>query len=241
VYRTIVSKADVQKINDIPWAPVFWKHVSGLYVYTCPLGNGDFEVTARIRRSDEGQERVSWGRPFDFYALLHEYDDFCLPIRQILRLAAEGQTQEFALFSGPRLQHIVSHGSIALIGDASHPLCGNFGAGAGFALEDVYALTKALDWAWSREKLLADALDLFNSSRSPHYTRIYEDLDTFAAIKAALRAECLSVDEEIEERVKRISNASDSWMYYYEIDKVVDDALRKADKHASKPLRLPAR
>ena len=116
-------------------------------------------------------------------------------------------------------------------GDASHPLCGNFGAGAGFALEDVFALIKALDWAWSRGgNLWPDALDLFDSSRSPHYTRIYADLDTFTAIKATLQAEALSVDEEIEERVKRISDASESWMYNYEIDKVVEKALRKADK-----------
>jgi hypothetical protein len=30
--------------------------------------------------------------------------------------------------------------------------------------------------------------------------------------------------------VKRISLASESWMYYYEIDKVADEALREAEK-----------
>ncbi|KAI1772378.1 FAD/NAD(P)-binding domain-containing protein [Hypoxylon cercidicola] len=229
VYRTIVSKTDVEKIDGIPWAPVFWKHISGLYVYTCPLGDNDFEVTARIRRPEQGQEPVSWGQPFDLHTLLYEYDDFCLPIRQILRLAAEGETQEFALFSGPRLKHVVSHGNIAFVGDSSHPLLGNFGSGAGFALEDVYTLTKALDWAWPKEKPLADALELFDSIRSPHYKRLYEVVDGFAAIKAELRSENLLVDEEIAERVKRISCASESWMYYYEIDKVVHEFLCAAD------------
>jgi salicylate hydroxylase len=229
----------VEKINGIPWAPVFWKHVSGLYVYTCPLGNGDFEVTARIRRPSEGEERASWGRPFDFHTLLHEYDDFCLPIRQILRLAAEGETQEFAMFSGPRLKRIVSHGNTALIGDASHPMCGNFGAGIGFALEDVYTLARALNWAWSRDLPLADALEMFNSTRSPHYAHIYKDLETFAAIKATLREEDLSVDEEIKKRVERISDASEPWMYHYRIDEEVDNALRRADKRIDAH-RLPA-
>lgn len=230
MYRTIVSKANISKIGNIPWAPIFWKHVSGLYVYTCPLGDDDFEVTARIRRPKEGQEPVSWARPFDLHTLLHEYDDFCEPIRQVLRLAAEGKTQEFALFSGPRLKRIVSHGNIAFIGDASHALLGNFGSGAGFALEDVYTLTKALDWAWSRKRDLADALDLFNAIRSPHYERLYALVDKFANIKAAIREEGLSVDEEIAERVKRIMLASEPWMFYYQIDKVVDEALRKEDR-----------
>ncbi|KAH8879024.1 FAD/NAD(P)-binding domain-containing protein [Thozetella sp. PMI_491] len=229
-YRTIISKAKVEEINGIPWVPIFWNHVGGLYVFTCPLGGDDFEVTARIRRPGEGQDQVSWGQPFDFRRLLHEYDGFCLPIRQILRLAAEGDTQEFALFSGPRLEHVVSHGNIALIGDASHPLSGAFGAGAGFALEDVYALTKSLDWAWSRGKGLPDAISLFDSIRSPHYKGLYEVLDKFASANAKLVAEGLSIDQEIEERVKRMSEASEFWMYNYEVDKVVEEAIVEADK-----------
>lgn len=51
---------------------------------------------------------------------------------------------------------LVAHGNVAL---TAHPPLGNFGAGAGFALEDVYALTKTLDWAWSRGKI-ADATRL---------------------------------------------------------------------------------
>ncbi|KAK3186300.1 hypothetical protein K4F52_004838 [Lecanicillium sp. MT-2017a] len=241
VYRTIVSKAEISKIEGIPWVSTFWKHRSGLYVHTCALGGNDFEVTARIRRPTAGPEPASWGRPFDLHTLLHEYDDFCQPIQQVLRLAAKGNTQEFALFSGPHLKRVVSFGNIAFIGDASHALLGHFGCGAGFALEDVYALAKALDWAWLRKSRLADALELFDSVRSQHYYHLHEVIDRFATIKAELRAEGLSLDEEIAERLKRVSCASESWMYAYEIDKVVGKALRKADKRirddetASKP------
>ncbi len=138
----------------MPKGPVFWQNMNGRYVYTCPLGGDVFEVTARLRRPAEGQERVSWGQPFDFHQLLPEYDDFCPPL-PVLQLAARGDTQEFALFSGPPLKTVVAaHGAdssatanIALVGDASHPLSGAFGAGAGFALEDVYTLARALEWA----------------------------------------------------------------------------------------------
>ncbi|KGO39070.1 Monooxygenase, FAD-binding [Penicillium expansum] len=229
VYRTIVSQAEVKKISEIPWAPVFWKNTSGLYVYTCPLGDADFEVTTRIRPPQEGQEPVSWGQPFDLHTILHEYNDFCPPIRKLLCLVAKEKTQEFALFFGPRLKRIVNHGNIAFVGDASYPLQGNFGAGAGFALEDVCTLAKTLYWAWSRKRPLVDALELFNSIRVPHYERLFKLVENFASIKAALRAEGLPIDEEISERVKRVSLASESWMYYYEIDKVVDEAIREAE------------
>lgn len=200
-----------------------------MYVYTCPLGDDDFEVTARIRRSHHGQEPVSWGKPFDLHDLLHEYDDFCSPIRKILRLAAKGETQEFALCAGSRLDHVIAHDNIALIGDSSHPMLGNFGSGAGFALEDVYTLTKILDWAYRRCYKLAYALQLFDSIRSPYYQRLYKLLDEFTAIKAALRKENLPIDDDINERVQRIAGASREWMYHYEIDREVDEYLQRVD------------
>ncbi|KFA80163.1 hypothetical protein S40288_08424 [Stachybotrys chartarum IBT 40288] len=230
VYRTIISKTAASKIDGIPWAPVFWKHVSGLYVYTCPLGNDDFEVTARIRRPQEHLEPTSWGQPFKLDFLLHEYKDFCLPIRQILSLAAEADTQEFALFSGPHLKQVTSSGSIAFVGDSSHAMLGNFGSGAGFALEDVYTLTRVLDRAWLKQESLSSALDLYSSIRSPHYERLYGVIERFTSIKVALRAERLGLDDEIAERIRRISQASESWMFHYRIDQAVDNALAKADE-----------
>ncbi|KAK1585387.1 uncharacterized protein LY79DRAFT_581020, partial [Colletotrichum navitas] len=195
----------------------------GKYVFTCPLGGDDFEVTARIRRPVEGQEQVSWGRPFDFAAIASEYDEFCEPVRRVIQLAAQGETQEFALFSGARPGSVISHGALALVGDASHPLSGAFGAGAGFALEDVYALTHSEHrlGAAECEGLAGGA----GAIRSPHYRDLYGVLDNFATLNSSLLAEKLPADEEIEERVRRVGENKSTWMYHYEIDKAVDEFL----------------
>ncbi|GKT47706.1 2-heptyl-3-hydroxy-4(1H)-quinolone synthase [Colletotrichum spaethianum] len=229
-YRTIISKSTVEEIDGIPKSPVFWQNTGGKYVFTCPLGGDDFEVTARIRRPIEGQEHVSWGRPFDFSTIASEYDEFCEPVRKVIQLAAQGKTEEFALFSGARLESVISHGALALIGDASHPLSGAFGAGAGFALEDVYALTRGIDWAQRNAKGLPAALELYDQIRSPHYRDLYGVLDNFAALNSALLAENLPVNEEIEERVKRAGESKSTWMYHYEIDTAVDQFLRAANR-----------
>ncbi|TDZ61840.1 2-heptyl-3-hydroxy-4(1H)-quinolone synthase [Colletotrichum trifolii] len=221
-YRTIIHKPTAFGIEGLPKTPVFWQNVGGKYVFTCPLGGDDFEVTARIRRPTEGQEHVSWGRPFDFSKLAPEYDEFCEPVRKVIQLAAQGKTEEFALFSGPRLESVISRGALALIGDASHPLSGAFGAGAGFALEDVYALTRSVDFTWRNGEGIAAGLKLYDEIRSPHYRDLYGVLDNFATTNAALLAEQLSADEEIEERVRRASEKKATWMYHYEVDKVVD-------------------
>ncbi|KAJ5722921.1 FAD/NAD(P)-binding domain-containing protein [Penicillium malachiteum] len=233
VYRTVVSKTEARKISGIPSAPVFWKSTSGLYVYTCPLGDDDFEVTSRIRRPNPDKDAVSWGRLFDLNDLLPEFDEFCAPVQEILRLAAKSETQEFALLSGPSLESIVCNGNTVFVGDASHPLQGNFGSGAGFALEDAYTLGRILEWGLQQEIPLCDRLRMFDQIRSPHYERLIEAIGEFSSIKKALLDERLSIDEEISERVKRISLSSPSWMYYYEIDKVVDRVLREANRRAA--------
>ncbi|KAH7026691.1 uncharacterized protein B0I36DRAFT_249546 [Microdochium trichocladiopsis] len=236
-YRTIIRKSTVfQTIPEMPKCPVFWQNTGGKYVFTCPLGTDDFEVTARIRRplqtADDGGPRteiVSWGRPFDFSGLAAEYDEFCQPVREVIKLAAEASgdniTQEFALFSGPRLDSVVAFGTLALIGDASHPLSGAFGAGAAFALEDVYALTQCVDFAWRNDASLESALKLYDEIRTPHYRNLYQVLDDFAAVNTTLVSEKLGVDKEIEERVTRASERKAGWMYHYEIDKVVASKL----------------
>jgi len=229
-YRTLISTSAVREINGITMCPTLWQNVGGKYIFTCPLGGDVFEVTARIRRPVEGQEHVSWGQPFDLHQLLPEYDEFCPPLRQIMRLAAKGETQEFAMFNGPPLETVISHDAVALIGDASHPLSGAFGAGAGFALEDVYALAEALRWAYDTGRGQAAALELYDRVRSPHYGDLYAVLDRMMAVNKTLVSEKLPVDEEISERVKRSSDPRNSFMYNYKVDEVLTTAILEAER-----------
>lgn len=214
---------------DIPHNSVFWQNLGGRYIFTCPLGGDDFELTARLSRPTEGQEHVSWGRPFDFSAIAGEYDEFCEPVRKLVDLVARhGGTEEFALFSGPRLESVVALDAVALIGDASHPLSGAFGAGAGFALEDSYALARALEVAWERGEGVPAALGLYDGIRSPHYRDLYAALDWYASVGAGVAAEGLTVDREIEERVKRTAGKKGSWMYSYDVQEAVAQQLGRS-------------
>jgi hypothetical protein len=46
------------------------------------------------------------------------------------------------------------------------------GNGAGFALEDVYALAASISWAYERDLNLSEGLNLFDQVRSPHYAKL---------------------------------------------------------------------
>lgn len=51
---------------------------------------------------------------------------FTPEIREAIDKVPEGTWREFSAFSGSRLEHVVAQESIVLIGDASHPLQGEF-------------------------------------------------------------------------------------------------------------------
>lgn len=151
--------------------------------------------------------------------------------------------QKFALFAGPRLESVVSRGSIALVGDASHrkscirnplyvywpflvALSGAFGkrfnfissscpvwlyflgAGAGFALEDAYALVKSVGWAKSRGHQLRDALNLYDRVRSPHYQSMVSHLENVYVFHETMKSWDLGFEVSRPRRIQGVRQDS---------------------------------
>jgi salicylate hydroxylase len=164
---------------------------------------------------DGAKEHVSWGEEASLQQLRDFFPDFCPPIQALLDLAPN--MQKYALFAGPRLKTVTAHGSVALIGDASHPLSGAFGNGAGFAFEDAVVLAKSIDWAHTRGRPLSEALELFDNTRSPHYSNLYAVLDKFGEADAEIKGQRLTYDEEVSLRIEKNWTSKHEWMYYYKV------------------------
>lgn len=147
--------------------------------------------------------------------LVDTFADFCPPIQQLHGLVTD--LQQFDYFAGPRLETVIGLAAVALIGDASHPLSGAFGVGAGFALEDAFVLGASIDWAVSTGGTLADALKLFDDMRSPHYKDLYGVLDLLAKSNEDLAQLQLPPNEEIQSRVRSTWKSEHNWMYDYEV------------------------
>ncbi|KAJ9150926.1 Salicylate hydroxylase [Pleurostoma richardsiae] len=225
-YRTLVRTSDALKINGMPEAVIFWHGPGGKWVYTCPLGGNDFEVTAKIREP-LSDERASWGRDASVQHFVDGFSDMCPPVKQLLEKVT--YVQQFDFFAGTRLNTVIEGGSVALIGDASHPLSGAFGAGAAFALEDAYALGVAIEWGFNTGRTLEESLTLFDSVRSPHYDALYGVLDEYAAADKIISEQRLSDDEQIAAHIESVWHSKHNWMYYYEVDRVLGEAIRQAE------------
>ncbi|KAM0425549.1 hypothetical protein ACHAPT_009341 [Fusarium lateritium] len=215
-YRTVIRKSDALAINGVPNAVTFWHGTDGKWVYTCPLGGDDFEITAKISEADfEG--RSSWGKEASVRHFVDSFAEFVQPVQQLLNHVTF--VQQFDFFAGPKLETVVSQNNVALIGDASHPLSGAFGAGAGFALEDAVVLAGAIEWAHGSGRGLDPALAIFDRVRSRHYAELYAVLDGFVRSERELGdiKATLEPDAEIESRISSLWAPKHNWMYYHEV------------------------
>ncbi|KAF2492576.1 salicylate hydroxylase [Lophium mytilinum] len=231
-YRTLVRAGDVAKIEGMEKEKevvAFWHAPGGRWAYTCNLGDGVFEITTMVREGGEGVERVSWGKDVAAEKMIEHFADFHEPVKGVLRLAEK--VQQYALFAGTRLPK-VHIGAIALMGDASHPLSGAFGNGAGFALEDAYVVSQSLLWAHERNKSIQEALQLFDKVRSPHYERLYAVLDGYAATAKQLENPNLhlSFDEEVAVLVTSNWSGVNNWMHYYDVAKAFSEMIEDLDR-----------
>ncbi|RAK96507.1 FAD-dependent oxidoreductase, partial [Aspergillus ibericus CBS 121593] len=211
-YRALADARDILSIPGIPDSITVW-HGPADRLYTCNLNNNVYEIAARVPQTADTAP-VSWGQDASVEEFSWRYKDFSPMLQSVLEKIKE--VKKFALFSGPRLSRIISHGSIALIGDASHR------AGAGFALEDVYVLTRAVKWAHDRGLPISDGLELFDRVRAPHYAAMYEILDGYSKADVTVK-ETDGFDEAVSVIVANKWDDDHGWLYRYN----VEEAWRK--------------
>ncbi|KAL2796064.1 hypothetical protein BJX66DRAFT_350060 [Aspergillus keveii] len=224
-YRGLIPTENILAIPGFPDAVTFW-HGPRDWVYTCNLRRGVHELTCNADvPNDEG--RVRWEEEASLEEFRRPWKDFGPLVQQIIGLATD--VQRFALFAGPRLESVVSRESIALIGDASHPLSGAFGNGAGFALEDSYVLARAVEWAYERGHDLNRGLDIYDRVRSPHYKAMYAILDSFRKSDTELENVNLSFDEGTAHTIRGKWGREYGWLYDYDVQEVWGKAAAEED------------
>ncbi|KAL4964574.1 FAD-dependent oxidoreductase [Aspergillus stella-maris] len=225
-YRGLIPSEKLLAIPGFPDAVTFW-HGPKDWVYTCNLRHGLLELTCMAEVPNDG-DKVSWGEMATEEEFRRPWKDFGPMVQEILSHATD--IQRFALFAGARLENIVAGGSVALIGDASHPLSGAFGAGAAFAFEDSFVLSRAVTWAHERKHNIARGLDLYDRVRSPHYAAMYDILAGFGRSDAELDALGLGFEEGVAHSIRNKWNESFGWLYGYDVQQVWEKAVKEEDE-----------
>ncbi|KAL4791726.1 monooxygenase [Aspergillus venezuelensis] len=219
-YRGLIPSDKLLSIPGFPDAATFW-HGPKDWVYTCNLRHGLYELTCMAGVPNDG-DRVSWGEMATDEEFRRPWKDFGPMVQEILSHAMD--VQRFALFAGARLKKIVANGSIALIGDASHR------AGAAFALEDSFVLSRAVAWVHERKHSMSRGLDLYERVRSPHYAAMYDILAGFGRADAELDALGLGFEEGVAHSIQNKWSGSFGWLYGYDVQEVWKRAVKEEDE-----------
>ncbi|KAK4685492.1 microfibrillar-associated protein 1, partial [Tremellales sp. Uapishka_1] len=229
-YRTLIPASKVAHIPDLPQASCFW-HTPTTHVYTCFLDNGLFEIATRAIESEEHGAKVSWGQVAQKEQVVGHYSGYCDAIKAVID--APDSWLEFAIFGGDRLDTVVHGDRTALLGDASHPLSGAFGSGAAFAFEDAYTLVSAIEYVQSRGEPISRSLAIYDEVRSPHYTALYEVLDTMGQNAQAVKKTEVDGDAIVEETIKRNWKGENGWIYTHDITKTWSKWMKAQQSRAT--------
>ncbi|OOQ87408.1 putative FAD-binding monooxygenase [Penicillium brasilianum] len=228
-WRVIVPKASLANIPDITSFTSWWWGEKG-HVYFSDVDDDSeetphFEITVRGYREPEiPGKTVVWGIPASNDRVASRVENYDHRIKDAMNFVPEGAWREFAMFAGPRLDRIIGwDNKVALIGDASHPLSGAFGSGATFAMEDGWILARALEYTHSLALPVEDALEIFNTIRSPYYARMYEHLDESEERLRKARQETKSFGDFLRMKLKYFLYGDKDFIYKNDIQKVWED------------------
>lgn len=110
-----------------------------------------------------------WSHPATVDQLLAEFEGWHPDVRALMARAPAGSLIRWGVFQRQPLKTWTT-GRVTLLGDAAHPMLPFLGLGAAMAIEDGVVLGEAV----SRSSDLHAALQLYETTRIPRTTRVFE-------------------------------------------------------------------
>lgn len=143
--------------------------------------------------------------------------------------------------AGTALPSLVFQHRVALLGDAAHTHGGAFAAGGSLAINDAYALARALAHVWppppapgarsmpaATGRELERALALYDETRRPLVTRLLEIVHGSAQARRWAAGKRVGEGETDAELRERIANRPDmSWLTGHDVDDEFDAVLAR--------------
>lgn len=97
-------------------------------------------------------------------------------------------------------------------------------------MEDGWILARALEYTQSISLPVGDALEIFNTIRSPYYARMYEHLDESEEILRKARQESKNFDDFLRAKIKFFLYGDKDFIYKNDIQKVWEDYIVSGER-----------
>lgn len=161
-WRGLISAADVPA-GIIPKDATIWAGPGGHFVSYYLRGGDLINFIAVQERADWTEE--SWSKPGDLSQLRAAFSGWDRPVTKLLSACTD--CFEWGLFDRLPLD-AWSRGRAVLLGDAAHPMLPFMAQGAAMAIEDAWALSRAVMTGPD----LSEALKIYETLRKPRASKL---------------------------------------------------------------------
>ncbi|KAF4339045.1 monooxygenase FAD-binding [Fusarium beomiforme] len=145
--------------------------------------------------------------------------------------------QLFPNYAGAALDTWSFANRVTLVGDAAHTHGGSFAAGGSLAIDDAYALYRALDHVWPASDAptgkptkvqLAQVFELYETTRKPHLDKLLGIVHmNIAGQKSNIERATTETDEQLIQRVK--NRMDPSWISEHDVVGAFEKAVEKIE------------
>nr|RBQ96998.1 hypothetical protein FVER53263_03772 [Fusarium verticillioides] len=143
----------------------------------------------------------------------------------------------FPNYAGTALDTWSFSNRVALVGDAAHTHGGAFAAGGSLAIDDAYALYRALDHVWPPSSTqtgkptkaqIAQVFELYEATRKPHLDKLLGIVHkNISGQRSNTERATTETDEELRQRVKGRMNPS--WISEHDVVAAFERAVGRID------------
>ncbi|KAF4463337.1 Monooxygenase FAD-binding [Fusarium albosuccineum] len=163
------------------------------------------------------------------------YKDWNPTIRAFIEAAP--YIRLFPNFAGAALDTWSFANRVTLVGDAAHTHGGAFAAGGSLAIDDAYALGRALSHVWPASAAqkgkptkaqISEIFRLYEATRKPHVDKLLSVVHKNKANqKANIENAKTETDEQLRQRVR--SRMDPSWISEHDVEGAFQQALNKIE------------
>ncbi|MCA3256279.1 MAG: FAD-dependent monooxygenase [Alphaproteobacteria bacterium] len=178
-WRALVPADRLPADLDLAPGSIVWAGEGRSFV-RYPVRGGRFVNLVGLSRGQAWRDE-GWSATVPVGEALAVFADFAPEVGALLAAAPDGRLTSWGLFTRPPVERM-THGSVALLGDAAHPMLPFMGQGAAMAIEDGVVLGRCFAAAADP----AAALALYDAARTPR-TRFIQEQSALGADRLQTR------------------------------------------------------
>ncbi|RSL83053.1 hypothetical protein CDV31_016877 [Fusarium ambrosium] len=226
---------------DFPQDAAHWIGHGNTFFHS-HLGKGLFTTVGGFHADPADPNAPGKDAKWDELGSLEQFKDIYKDWNPTIRafIEAAPYVRLFPNYAGAALDTWSFSNRVTLVGDAAHTHGGAFAAGGSLAIDDAYALSRALNHVWPASSThtakptkaeIAEVFRIYEATRQPHVNRLLSVVHkNLAGQKANIERAKTETDEQLRQRVAQ--RMDPSWISEHDVESAFEQVIEKEEPRA---------